>query len=195
MNVKIKKTLFFDVVVCGGGMAGVSAAVSAAREGVRVLLVESGGELGGDITKSIVPQILDAKGKGGLVSELFTFLNSGHHTSVRLGERLDENGKNIPGAMVDLEYVKYYLDKICLDSGVDIIYHSCVIDCELRGSKISRILIAGESGAYAVEGKIFIDATGNGTLSAAKCVERVCLPAQIDGVEISRVMKARGYEI
>lgn len=165
MEIKAKGKLCFDVVVCGGGFAGVSAAVSAAREGVKVLLVEAGGELGGDITKSIVPQILDAAGKGGIVSELFSFLNEGHHTSVRLGERLDENGKNLPGAMVDLEYVKYYLDKICLDAGVTVIYHSSVIHAELQNSQITSILIAGEAGAYAAEGKVFVDATGNGALA------------------------------
>jgi len=118
MKIAAKETLRYDVVVCGGGFAGVSAAVSAARDGVSVLLVESGGVLGGDITKGIVPQILDATGKGGIVSEMFDFLNAGHHTSVRKGLRLDENGRNLPGAMVDLEYVKYFLDKICYDAGV-----------------------------------------------------------------------------
>lgn len=164
MAIDTLKTLNYDVVVCGGGFAGVSAAVSAAREGSRVLLVESGGELGGDITKGIVPQILDAEGKGGMVKELFDFLNARYRTSPRKGIRLDENGNNLAGTMVDLEYVKYFLEKIALDSGVTVLYHTNAAHAETEQGRIKRILAASESGLYAVEGKIFIDATGNGAL-------------------------------
>ena len=166
MRIDVKNTLTYDVVVCGGGFAGVSAAVSAAREGSRVVLVESGGELGGDITKGIVPQILDAAGKGGLVAELFDFLNARHRTSPRKGKRLDADGNNLSGTMVDLEYVKYFLEKRCLDAGVAVLYHSNVAFSEMEKDKIKRILVASESGTYAVEGRIFIDATGNGSLAS-----------------------------
>jgi len=158
----------YDVIVCGGGFGGVCAAISAAKNGARTVLIESGGELGGDITKSIVPQILDADGKGGMVSELFNFLNSHGRTSPRKGARFDENGKRLPGTMVDLEYVKYYLDKICLNAGVDVIYHSVVHSAKCENRVISEISVASECGALTVKGKIFIDATGNGAL-AAEC--------------------------
>ncbi len=166
MKVDVKKTLTYDAVICGGGFAGVAAAVSAAREGANVALIESGGELGGDITKGIVPQILDIEGKGGIVRELFDFLNAHYRTSPRKGQRLDENGRNLPGTMVDLEYVKYYLEKTCLDAGVTVMYYSNVAYAEVRNGQILRVLVAGEAGAYAVEGKLFVDATGNGTLAA-----------------------------
>lgn len=164
--VKIEKSYKYDVVVCGGGFAGFSAAVSAAKNGARTLIVESGGELGGDITKSVVPQILDIKDKGGMVKEIFDYLVSLDRTSVRKGERYDENGRKKKGTVVDLEYVKFYLDKVCLDAGVDIMYHSNLASAECKNGKISEILVASECGLCSVEGEIFIDCTGNGTLAA-----------------------------
>jgi hypothetical protein len=166
LTIHIEKQLEYDVVVCGGGFAGVAAAVSAARQGVRTLLVESGGELGGDITKSIVPQILDGDGKGGMVKDIFEFLNARHRTSPRRGQKVDENGLNLPGTMVDLEYVKYYLEKACFDAGVDILYHSNAVHTEREGTCISHVLVAGEAGCTLVSARIFIDATGNGLVAS-----------------------------
>ena len=161
-----KKNYEYDVVVCGGGFAGVCAAVSSAKNGARTVLIENGGELGGDITKSIVPQILDTKDKGGMVKELLDFLIAHEKTCVRKGMRFDENGRKISGSMVDLEYVKYYLDKICLEFDVDIMYHSTLVSAKCESGKICEILVASECGAFTVNGKIFIDTTGNGALAA-----------------------------
>ncbi len=166
ISVEVNKTLQYDVVVCGGGFAGVSAAVSSAKNGARTLLIESGGELGGDITKSIVPQILDTKDKGGIVRDMFEFLNLREKTCVRKGARFDENGKKLSGSMVDIEYVKYYLDKICVDAGVDLMYHSNLASANTENGTIKEILVASEFGLCLVEGKVFVDATGNGALGA-----------------------------
>lgn len=157
---------YFDTTVCGGGFAGVAAALSAAKNGAKVLLVESGGVLGGDITKGIVPQLLDPIGKGGLVRDIFAFLNSDGHTSARHDNRFDESGKHIPGTVVDLEYVGYYLEKRCAEAGVTLLYHSLVSGCESENGKISRLLITSEDGCFTVTAHTYIDATGNGTLAA-----------------------------
>ena len=64
----------FDVAVCGGGIAGVCAAISSARSGAKTILIERSGSLGGTLTEGFMPLILDADNKGGLVKELFAFL-------------------------------------------------------------------------------------------------------------------------
>ena len=87
----------FDVIVSGGGIAGTFAAASAAREGGKVLLVEAGGCLGGTLTSGAVPSIMDEKGKGGMLGELFDFLNARGMSVARFGKKVDENGKKIPG--------------------------------------------------------------------------------------------------
>src|SRR5690606_6978106 len=66
----------YDVVVCGGGPAGVSAAVSAAQSGARTLLIEGAGSLGGVWTSGQLCVILDAIGKGGLMEHIESRLTS-----------------------------------------------------------------------------------------------------------------------
>lgn len=158
--------LHYDTVVCGGGMAGVAAAVSAARQGIRVALIESGGELGGDITKGFVPQLLDCHEKGGFVKEIFDYLNAGGHTRARRGNRYDEQGRKIPGSLVETEYLKSYLDQILRDLNVDVFYHSIASHVNLENGQITGLLVATEAGNLCFLAPTYIDATGNGQLAA-----------------------------
>lgn len=155
----------YDVVVCGGGFAGVAAAVRAAENGARTLLIESGGELGGDLTKGRVGQFLDAPGKGGMMADINRFLNEGGHTAPRRGPHYDENGRKLPGTLFELEYAKYYLDKVCLKAGVDVAFYSLAAAVETEQGRITRLLMVTEAGSYIVEAPMFIDATGNGQIA------------------------------
>ena len=122
-NLNVKELGKFDVAVCGGGIAGCCAAISAARAGAKTILIERGGSLGGTLTEGFMPLILDADNKGGLVKELYDFLNEHNMTVARRGSPVDENGKRIPGRMVDTEGCKYFFDKTCTDAGVKILFH------------------------------------------------------------------------
>ena len=155
----------FDVIVSGGGIAGTFAAASAAREGGKVLLVEAGGCLGGTLTSGAVPSIMDEKGKGGMLGELFAFLNERGMSVARFGKKVDEYGKKIPGRIVDIEGCKFFLEHMVLDAGAQILYYSRVAGCETKDRKIKRLLICTEAGNYTATAKIHIDATGNGNLA------------------------------
>lgn len=163
----------FDVAVCGAGIAGVCAAVSAARAGANVILVEKAGSLGGTLTEGFMPNILDGDNKGGLVQELFEFLNEHQMTCTKRGRKVDESGKRIPGCLVDTEGVKYFFDKICAESGVKILYHSQVATVKLYENHqevktenwIESILVATECGNISLSADIYIDATGNGIVA------------------------------
>ncbi len=161
----VERTLIYDTVIVGGGFAGVGAAVSSAKNGARTLLIECSGELGGDITKAIVPQILDPAGKGGLVRDLYAYLNEGGHTSARRGPRYTEDGQKIPGTVIDLEYTKYYLEKACREAGADLLLYTMLAGCECREGRIVSVAAATECGAVRIEAPVFIDATGNGLLA------------------------------
>ena len=69
-QVSAKDLGHFDAVVCGGGIAGVCAAVSAARNGINVLLVESSGCLGGTVTEGLMGNLLDVENKQGIIQQL-----------------------------------------------------------------------------------------------------------------------------
>ena len=155
----------FDVAVCGGGIAGVSAAVSAARRGARTVLIERGGCLGGTLTEGFMPLILDADNKGGIVKELFDFLTPRGMTLARRGARTDSDGNRIGGRMVDTEGCKYFFDKTSTDAGVTVLLHSQVAAVKQNDGRITSALVVTECGNYSLSAKIYVDATGNGALA------------------------------
>ena len=164
-KISAKELGSFDVAVCGGGIAGACAAISAAREGARVLLIERAGCLGGTLTEGFMPLILDADNKGGIVKELYEFLDAHGMTCARRGSPVDENGKRIPGRMVDTEGCKYFFDKACTDAGVTVLFHSQAAGVNMNGEKIESLLVVTECGNYEVRAKVYIDATGGGLVA------------------------------
>ena len=164
-NINAKKLGRYNVVVCGGGIAGASAAISAAREGASVLLVEKGGCLGGTLTEGFMPLILDSDNTGGIVRELYAFLNEHGMTCARHGSPIGEDGERVPGLMVDTEGCKYFLDRAAEDAGVKTLFHSQVCAVSMDGDKIDGVLVATECGCYTVSADVYIDASGNGVLA------------------------------
>lgn len=155
----------YDVAVCGGGIAGFCAAVSAARNGSRVVLIENGGYLGGSLTQGNLPYIMDADNKGGLVSEMLEFLNQFDMTCPRSKPCIDENGNRVRGSVVDFEGAKYFFDKACKAAGVQILYHSMVVQADVKNDVIGGLLVSADGGNHTIKAKVFIDASGNGNLA------------------------------
>ena len=156
---------YFDVAVCGGGIAGVCAAISSAKRGAKTVLIERAGSLGGTLTEGFMPQILDADNKGGLVKELFTFLNEHGMTLARRGDRTDADGRRIPGPIVDTEGCKYFFDKLCCESGVRVLFYSQAAAVRMKERSIDSLMVVTECGNYTLSAGVYIDATGNGALA------------------------------
>jgi hypothetical protein len=175
----------FDVVVAGGGPAGVCAALAAARRGVSVLLLEAEGCLGGIMTSGLMSNIIDAANKGGILKEI---LNG-----------LQEMGMTASNDCVDPEAVKYLFEKKLLDTGVRIRLHSRVVSAVVSDDhRLGAVITESSSGREAWQGKVFIDATGNGDLGAlAGChheigdaqgrLQAMSLCALVYGVNASKV--------
>lgn len=155
----------YDVIVCGGGIAGVCAAVAAARQGCRTLLLEGMGCLGGTITQGLVPQFLDSENKGGLIREILRRLEEEGCTCPRDGVLWGMDGARRPGAITDFEGVKTLLDTLCQESGVELLLYSHAVHAETEAGGCRSILIGTECGLLSAEATLFIDATGSGTLA------------------------------
>ena len=164
-KIEAKELGKFDVAVCGGGIAGASAAISAARAGAKTVLLERSGSLGGTLTEGFMPLILDADNKGGIVKELYDFLNAHGMTCARRGSPTDENGKRIPGRMVDTEGCKYFFDAACAEAGVTVLFHSQAAGLNMNDDGIEELLVVTECGNYSLTAKVYIDATGNGLVA------------------------------
>ena len=157
----------YDVAVAGGGIAGVCAAVAAARNGMKVILVESAGCLGGTVTEGLMGNLCDYQNKnGGILQEMRDFLDERNMTCVQFGPRMDENGKYYPGRLLDVEGCKYFFDKICAEAGVKVLFHSRVCGVDHTDGHIHSLLVCTECGNYSVSAEVYIDATGNGSLAA-----------------------------
>jgi ribulose 1,5-bisphosphate synthetase/thiazole synthase len=145
-----------DVVVLGGGPAGVSAAISAARMGADVTLIERYGHLGGQATGGLVIVLCGlTDGKipviKGLCQEIIDELKT-QKAAKWLG--LD--------VVIDLEALKYLLDRYILKYNVKIYFHSFACSMITEDNKVKYLITESKSGRNAIAGKIFIDATGDG---------------------------------
>ena len=173
-DLKVKPLGHFDIAVAGAGVAGICAAISAARAGSKVVLIERGGSIGGTLTEGFMPNLIDADNKGGIVKDLFDFLNERSMTCTKRGNRTDEEGNIIPGRMVDTEGCKYFFDKTARDAGVEVLFYSQVAACEMDGDRIRSILLVTECGNYSLSADVYVDATGNGLLSDLAGCEWEC---------------------
>jgi succinate dehydrogenase/fumarate reductase flavoprotein subunit len=148
-----------DVVVCGGGPAGVAAAIAAGRQGARTVLLEAHGCLGGIWTVGLLSWILDHANKGGFMQELLKKL------AEREGRAFTKQGAGTNA--YDVEVMKLLLEDLCAEAGVQIQYHTRVCAAIQRDDKrLTHIVTESKSGREAWAGKVFVDCTGDGDLAA-----------------------------
>ena len=150
-----------DVVVAGGGPAGIGAAVGAAKAGAKVILLEQYGFLGGMATAGLVNPFMSwHAGKKPLIGGVFQ----------EMLDRMKALGgfglPGMPGSAFDPELFKLAADQIMLDHGVKLVFHAFLCGAELQGTSIRKVLFYSKSGLGSVEAKIFVDGTGDADLAA-----------------------------
>ena len=146
------KNYHVDVLVCGGGPAGVAAAVHAGRRGARTMIIEQLGSFGGLMTNDFVTGI--AGHMCGFVQEYV--------------DRLYEKGwacKYIHDC-VEPENGKFMLEQMVLEAGVQIMYYTTLVDVRVEDGHLISAICHNKGGLFEVEADLFIDATGDGDLGA-----------------------------
>jgi len=168
-----------DVIVCGAGPAGVTAAITAARAGAKVRLFEAHGSLGGVWTSSLLGYLLDFD-KPGFNQELVR----------RLRERDAVVGTGTNGISYHPEEMKLLLEELCGKAGVIVHLHTRIAAVHKIGRRVNAIITESKSGREAWRAPTFIDTTGDGDVGAlAGCQFEIgvadacpCQPVSMDAL-------------
>lgn len=160
----------YDVIVAGGGTAGCAAAIAAARNGAKTLLVESAGYLGGMATNAAVPAFCPfTNGKEllirGIGLEILERLKKICYVSPFYDEKPDRI-RDFDWVPVDAEALKLVLDEMITENGIQVLYHTTVIDVECADNRIQSLTLHNKSGACRVKGRIVIDCSGDADVAA-----------------------------
>ncbi|MFO7976219.1 MAG: FAD-dependent oxidoreductase, partial [Candidatus Hydrogenedentota bacterium] len=165
-----------DVLVVGGGTAGVAAALAARRAGVDVALVERYGCFGGLWTAGLVLIVLcthaPVDGKRtkmvqGVGDEILARIDALKFGAVNYGPDSRHD------ATTDPEATKYVLAKMLREEGVDIVLHSWVTNAIMDGDAVKGVLFESKAGCMAIRAKAVIDASGDGDVFDAAGAESI----------------------
>ena len=152
----------YDVIVAGGGFSGASAAISAAREGARVLLIEKSNCLGGAAGNCqifpFMPYWTQDTASGGKL-----YLSRGIFREIV--EKMRALGAMRGDAEFLDEYLKLVLNRMALEAGVKLLFRSCLTSVELQGDRIQGVTVSNVSGQQTFHAACFVDATGDGQLA------------------------------
>ena len=167
------------VLVIGGGVAGLCAALAAARNGAHTMLVEQGGFCGGMATAGLVAPFMTCYDSGGterLIRGLFE----------EIVDRMCALGGAIQPSEIDAgtaftsyikighlhvtpfkaETLKIVADRMLIEAGVQVLYHTAFVAAERSGSKITRVIVHRKQGLCGIEPKVVIDCTGDADVAA-----------------------------
>ena len=152
----------YDVIVAGGGMSGVAAAVAAARQGMSVILVEQSSMLGGLGTSGLMTMVMTSrKWFYGIGREIMEDLKD-RGEARWIDDYPVKDYERIP---FDAESMKRKLDDIVEKSGAQVLLYSKITAVQMENGCITSITVNGPMGDFTIEGKVFIDATGDGMLA------------------------------
>jgi hypothetical protein len=175
----VKTNLYpvYDVVVAGGGMAGIAAAIAAARNGAKTLLIEKAGWLGGmGITGATglhsffnifgqFPGSERLRVVAGIAQELVDRVQA---MGGGVGHVLMERGLNFLSMItpVEPETFKLAAIQLCQEAGVKLLFHTVFDEVQVSAGHIEGLVVWNKSGHSLIRAHQYIDCTGDGDLAA-----------------------------
>lgn len=166
INVKTHKEIY-DVIVSGGGISGVTAAIAAARNGAKVLIVEKNGYLGGALTAcGVGPMMTFHAGEKqiilGLGEEIVSRMKQKKYSLGHIRDTTNYISYLTPFLS---EGLKIVLDDMIQEDGCDVLYNSFVIGVEMTNKEIECIYICNKDGITEYKASVMIDATGDADIA------------------------------
>jgi len=154
-----------DVLVVGGGPAGLAASLAASREGMDTMLVERYGCFGGTITQVGVGSMSWYRSAGTIDAEGIGIEFETRAQEMGATFALPEGSKS-RGVILDTEMFKVVADTMVREAGVSPLLHSKVVDTVMDGSTIQGVVLESKSGRQAILAKRIIDASGDADIAA-----------------------------
>ncbi len=196
-----------DVLVVGGGVAGIVAAVAAARSGARTVLIEQSGVLGNMAAGSVGLPILaffSTSGKrltGGIPEEIVTRMMA---LGGCAGHTMESGQKYSSGSITvfDPEVFSRVVHQLLNESGVDVYLHTWFAAPWMDGHTVKGVFVETKSGRLAISARVTVDCSGDGDVAfragapTAKPggdsgeIQPATLPFVIDGVDVLRFAEA-----
>lgn len=149
----------YDIAVIGGGFAGVAAALAAAREGARVIIIEKSNCLGGAAVNCLVNPFMPYSTR---INNNTVALSAGIFKTIN--ERLKERHALCGDSFLE-EELKYILNEMVAEANIDLLFHAYLCRAQKDNLRVQSVTVATRSGEMTVNADYFIDATGDAQLA------------------------------
>jgi hypothetical protein len=163
---EIKLNNDYQLIIIGGGTAGATAAIAAARMEVKTLIVEKESALGGSSTLGQVTPMMPVKIEGNPNSSA---INKEIKSRLKAENAGAEDNSNNDG-WFNPEKLKFVLEELYLEAGGDILYESTFVDSQTSEEKIENIIIKNKSGLTAYQADYYLDCSGDAELAFSASV-------------------------
>jgi len=167
-----------DAVVVGGGVSGLVAAIASARAGAKTVLVEQFGYLGGTATASLMACINGFRNQvepdatqtvRGIAEEIvlrLKQLGGLGRSPYQQKPYPTEAGQLEYSYAIDTEKFKWVTLKLCVEAGVDIMFHTYFCDSIVEHSALGGLIVENKSGRLALMARVVVDASGDADVAA-----------------------------